>query len=144
MKLQIKKMRIYLIIFLAFYSFTGASLHCAIRPMRYCENGNMPWGADADLIEKPKDLKATPAFSPASQTCQSMIRFFQVYISPIDGPRSSFIPTSSQYALLAIQKHGVFKGIAMGCDRLMRENGDPWVYRTINFHDTQRKHDLPR
>src|SRR5262249_13497847 len=46
----------------------------------------------------------------AQKSCRAMIRFFQIYISPIDGPRSSFYPTSSQYALEAIQKYGVFKG----------------------------------
>ncbi len=74
-----------------------------------------------------------------------MIRFFQVYISPIDGPRSSYAPTSSQYTLEAIQKHGVFKGIAMGCDRLMRENGEVWMYDTIRTDEgLERKVDPVR
>ena len=28
----------------------------------------------------------------------------------------------------AIRKHGFFHGFPMGCDRLMRENDDPWIY----------------
>lgn len=75
------------------------------------------------------------------RNCRAMIRFFQVYISPIDGPRSSFYPTSSQYALEAIQKHGIFKGIAMGCDRLMRENGEIWVYERTTQYGPERKID---
>lgn len=70
-----------------------------------------------------------------------MIRFFQVYISPIDGPRSSYTPTSSQYAWQAIGKHGFFKGVAMGCDRLMRENGYLWVYKTKEIGGSERKID---
>jgi putative component of membrane protein insertase Oxa1/YidC/SpoIIIJ protein YidD len=50
-------------------------------------------------------------------------------ISPADGPRSHFIPSSSQYTLDAINRYGLLSGISMGCDRLMRENEDPWVYR---------------
>lgn len=66
--------------------------------------------------------------NPIVKGCLSMIRFYQKQISPIDGPRSHFYPSSSQYALLAIQKHGVLKGIALGCDRLMRENKAEWIY----------------
>ena len=58
-----------------------------------------------------------------------MISFHQKVISPADGPRSHFIPSSSQYALNAMRKYGFFQGFCMGCDRLMRENEDPWVYR---------------
>jgi putative component of membrane protein insertase Oxa1/YidC/SpoIIIJ protein YidD len=57
------------------------------------------------------------------------IRFHQEVISPADGPRSHFIPSSSQYTLEAMKKYGFFKGYIMGCDRLMRENSDGWVYR---------------
>ena len=73
-----------------------------------------------------------------------MIRFFQVYISPIDGPRSSFCPTSSQYTLEAIEKYGVFRGIAMGCDRLMRENKELWVYDIAKEDEFGRKLDPVR
>jgi hypothetical protein len=37
--------------------------------------------------------------------------------------------SSSQYTLDAMKKYGFLKGFTMGCDRLMRENDDPWVYR---------------
>ncbi|MEZ5315310.1 MAG: membrane protein insertion efficiency factor YidD [Chlamydiales bacterium] len=71
-----------------------------------------------------------------------MIRFFQNYISPIDGPRSSFYPSSSQYTFEAIQKYGVFRGISMGCDRLMRENNETWIYKNIKKEGIQLKIDL--
>ena len=57
------------------------------------------------------------------------IRFHQEVISPADGPRSHFIPSSSQYTLESMRKYGFLQGFTMGCDRLMRENDDPWVYR---------------
>jgi uncharacterized protein len=90
-----------------------------------------PWGKDADLAKKHiqmSDHKAcsTPILGKFAET---MIRFHQNVISPADGPRSNFIPSSSQYTLDAMRKYGFFQGFTMGCDRLMRENEDPWVYR---------------
>jgi uncharacterized protein len=36
--------------------------------------------------------------------------------------------------LLAIRRYGFFKGYMIGCNRLLRENDDPWVYRTAEFN----------
>lgn len=90
-----------------------------------------PWGKDADLANSPIPKK-TPSRcrTPLLGTfAEGMIRFHQKVISPADGPRSNFIPCSSQYTLNAMRKYGFFQGFSMGCDRLMRENKDPWVYR---------------
>ena len=86
-----------------------------------------PWGKDADLVNK------TPVF-PKQVYCslpEKMIRFHQEIISPADGPRSHFIPSSSQYTLDAIRKYGFWQGFLKGCDRLQRENKEEWVYRKI-------------
>jgi uncharacterized protein len=112
----------------------------------FFESGTTPWGADSELLnvnkERPESKKLK--LTLAQKSCRAMIRFFQVYISDIDGPRSSFYPTSSQYALEAIEKYGIFKGIAMGCDRLMRENGEMWVYETTDQYGIERKLDPVR
>ncbi|MCH9608589.1 MAG: putative membrane protein insertion efficiency factor [Chlamydiales bacterium] len=100
----------------------------------FSESGREPWGVDAELTH-PRQPHSTSSHT----VCTKLIRFFQVYISPIDGPRSSFYPTSSQYALDAIEKYGVFKGIALGCDRLMRENKDPWHYEITHDYGIDRK-----
>lgn len=90
-----------------------------------------PWGKDADLANSPVSKKApSRCQTPFLGTfAEGMIRFHQKVISPADGPRSNFIPCSSQYTLNAMRKYGFFQGFSMGCDRLMRENKDPWVYR---------------
>lgn len=62
---------------------------------------------------------------------KALIGFHQTVISPCDGPRSHFQPSSSQYTLDAIRTYGFFVGASMGCDRLMRENKEEWVYRSI-------------
>lgn len=88
-----------------------------------------PWGKDADLAKKtPVVGKKEPA-SILARLGVKAIRFHQEVISPADGPRSHFIPSSSQYTLDAMNKYGFIVGFTMGCDRLMRENNDDWVYR---------------
>lgn len=89
-----------------------------------------PWGKDADLIyrikaEPPKKIE-TPLFG---QFGEVMIGFHQNVISPCDGPRSHFYPSSSQYTLDAMRRYGFFKGFVLGCDRLLRENNEEWVYQ---------------
>ena len=91
-----------------------------------------PWGKDADLVHTcPRFLKDDSSPTWLAQIGEKMIRFHQEVISPADGPRSHFIPSSSQYTLDAMRKYGFFQGYVMGCDRLMRENNDPWVYQKV-------------
>lgn len=104
-----------------------------------------PWGKDAALVKKsPKEeapLKSS--LSPLGYLATKAILFHQTVITQIDGPRSHFRPSSSQYMKLAIQKYGFLKGYIMGCDRLLRENEDPWVYRLTLEGDRLFKWDPP-
>ncbi|MFS8564522.1 MAG: hypothetical protein LVR00_09605 [Rhabdochlamydiaceae bacterium] len=43
----------------------------------------------------------------------------------------------------AMTKYGFFKGYIMGCDRLLRENDDPWVYKTAYIDGQRWKTDFP-
>lgn len=96
-----------------------------------------PWGKDSDLT-----FKKNKRFIVEESSCktfllgsvaESVIKFHQTHITSCDGPRSNFRPSSSQYMLDSMRKYGFFIGFSMGCDRLMRENDDPWVYRsTLN------------
>ena len=52
------------------------------------------------------------------------IRFYRGYISPLTPPSCRFIPTCSEYALLAIQKHGPFRGVYLTIRGLLRCH--PW------------------
>lgn len=105
----------------------------------YCE----PWGKDADLVNCQKSPTCeTPRSSLITQWGIKAIRFHQEVISPADGPRSHFIPSSSQYTLNAMSKYGFLTGFVLGCDRLMRENNDEWVYRkTVNSAGKMMKYD---
>ena len=99
-----------------------------------------PWGNDSDLKAPPEHVEVKKQ-SVATRLADAVIRFHQNVISPIDGPRSSFRPTSSRYMQLAMQRYGFLKGFIMGCDRLMRENDEEWVYRTIQVDGKIFKYD---
>jgi putative component of membrane protein insertase Oxa1/YidC/SpoIIIJ protein YidD len=101
-----------------------------------------PWGKDSALAKKPLTkvvLKESEDF--IGKTLENIILFHQEVLSPIDGPRSHFRPTSSRYTLLSIRRFGPLKGWLKGMDRLMRENSDPWVYRTVLIDNIEYKWD---
>ena len=92
-----------------------------------------PWGKDGTLAS-PKTKRVSKYDLPKRKNpliygMEKVVLFHQNIISPVDGPRSHFRPTSSRYMLVAMKRHGFIKGYVMGCDRLLRENSDPWVYR---------------
>lgn len=99
-----------------------------------------PWGKDCDLASK-KEKITLPGPSPLSLIGQKLVRFHQTVISPIDGPRSHYYPCSSQYTLSSMRRYGFIRGFLMGCDRLMRENTDPWVYPEIEKDEGWIKYD---
>ncbi|MBI5272909.1 MAG: membrane protein insertion efficiency factor YidD [Chlamydiia bacterium] len=109
---------------------------CAIAYPGYFE----PWGEDSDLKIPPPASAITPS-SIATRIADSIIRFHQEVISPIDGPRSHYRPTSSRYMQLAMHRYGFVKGFLMGCDRLIRENDEEWVYRTVEIDGRIFKYD---
>ena len=49
-----------------------------------------------------------------------IIRFYQATISVFLGPRCRFYPTCSQYALEAIENHGVIEGSNLTIKRLVK------------------------
>ena len=99
-----------------------------------------PWGKDIVLNQSiSSSLKKDPSIF--IQIADKIIDFHQKVISPVDGPRSHFRPTSSQYMRLAMYRYGFLKGYIMGCDRLLRENDEKWVYRTIEIDGQVFKYD---
>ncbi|MDE3045251.1 MAG: membrane protein insertion efficiency factor YidD [Verrucomicrobiota bacterium] len=99
-----------------------------------------PWGKDSNL-RPPPPIEVTPPPTLATRIADAIINFHQNVISPVDGPRSHFRPSSSQYMRLAIHRYGFVKGFLMGCDRLLRENSEEWVYRTVEYEGKLYKYD---
>ncbi len=52
----------------------------------------------------------------------SLIGFYQKYISPLKRPCCRFYPTCSEYAILAIRKYGVCRGLLKAAWRILRCN----------------------
>ena len=108
-----------------------------------------PWGKDADLVKGSRCQEKT-SFNVCQtplmgKIAECLIGFHQTVITQIDGPRSNYLPSSSQYTLDAMRKYGFFVGFSMGCDRLMRENDDPWVYSKVkDIHGYPMKYDPVR
>ncbi|MBU0476631.1 membrane protein insertion efficiency factor YidD [Patescibacteria group bacterium] len=53
-----------------------------------------------------------------------IIKFYQLFISPKLGRTCRFFPSCSEYFCLAIEKHGVVKGLYLGIKRITRCH--PW------------------
>lgn len=49
-----------------------------------------------------------------------IIRFYQSAISPFKPPSCRFIPTCSEYAVLAVKKYGAARGTALAIKRILR------------------------
>lgn len=107
----------------------------------FAEKNFEPWGKDSDLkyVKEKPSLQKKPTL--AAKAANKVILFHQNYLSPTTGPRSNFRPTSSKYMQLAIERYGFLKGYLMGCDRLIRENKEIWVYKKIVINDVEYKYD---
>lgn len=61
---------------------------------------------------------------PLTRAIQQMIRGYQLFISPLLGPRCRFYPTCSYYAQEALQIHGLRRGGWLALRRIARCH--PW------------------
>ncbi|MEN6414014.1 MAG: membrane protein insertion efficiency factor YidD [Veillonellales bacterium] len=49
-----------------------------------------------------------------------LIKFYRIFISPLKPPTCRFIPTCSEYAILAIEKYGVLRGGILAVKRILK------------------------
>ncbi len=54
----------------------------------------------------------------------ALIRFYQLALSPFFGRSCRFHPSCSEYAVEALRRHGVFRGIRLALRRVARCH--PW------------------
>ncbi|MGV8979225.1 MAG: membrane protein insertion efficiency factor YidD [Cellulomonas sp.] len=54
----------------------------------------------------------------------SLIRGYQLFISPMRPPTCRYYPSCSQYAVTAVTRHGAIRGTGLAAWRLLRCN--PW------------------
>ncbi|MCL1079404.1 membrane protein insertion efficiency factor YidD [Parashewanella spongiae] len=58
--------------------------------------------------------------SPLQRLITILIRGYQIFISPLLGPRCRFTPTCSHYAIDAIKVHGTVKGSWFALKRILK------------------------
>ncbi len=92
-------------------------------------------------MAKDKARQGEKAASAGQRAARGLIRFFQVYISPVDGDRCPSYPTCSQYAVEAIHKHGAVAGWVMAIDRLIHEADEVYRAPQIRIGNSHRYYD---
>jgi putative membrane protein insertion efficiency factor len=65
-----------------------------------------------------------------------VLRFYQRWISPAFGPRCRYYPSCSEYAVQAVQRFGILRGLVLAGWRLLRCN--PWSRGGFDPVDDQR------
>ncbi|NMR20429.1 membrane protein insertion efficiency factor YidD [Cellulomonas fimi] len=66
------------------------------------------------------------------------LRLYQRLVSPLYGPTCRFYPSCSQYAVVAVQRHGVLRGGRLAAWRLLRCN--PWNPGGVDDVPPPREH----
>jgi uncharacterized protein len=64
------------------------------------------------------------------------IRFYQQAISPALPARCKYHPTCSEYAVRAVRRYGVMRGVVLAGWRLLRCN--PWSHGGVDFVEDQK------
>lgn len=54
----------------------------------------------------------------------TLLYIYRWFISPLLGPRCRFYPSCSEYAIAAVQNHGIIRGLFLTVKRLLRCH--PW------------------
>jgi uncharacterized protein len=88
-----------------------------------------PWDADVAVGDEALERAGHGAAEQAPGVYDSftggallLIRVFQLWISPLDGPSCRFSPTCSAYGTIAVRKHGALFGGILAGDRILRCN----------------------
>jgi hypothetical protein len=84
--------------------------------------------------EKRQSLSPNPFYetNELKAVLLTLIRLYQMFVSPEDIPVCNFTPSCSQFGLNAIKKYGIFQGVLMTSDRLQRCNGMGRRYYPVN------------
>lgn len=79
--------------------------------------------------------------SLGQKAAEGVIRFFQEYISPVDGDRCPCYPTCAQYSAEAVRKHGLLVGLVMTFDRLIHESDEMRMSPLVKVYESYRYYD---
>ncbi len=88
----------------------------------------VPWNSDVKVGDETLSVQhkaralPRPVYGGPQAAGFFLIRFFQVVISPQDGPNCRFHPTCSVYAAAAVEHFGLLAGSFLAGDRVLRCN----------------------
>jgi hypothetical protein len=94
----------------------------------YSEPPFGPWNADVRVADEtvhlhvPSPPRRPSVYNGPQGAAWILIRFFQVAVSPQDGPNCRFSPVCSAYGKRAVERHGLIAGLALACERIIRCN----------------------
>jgi putative membrane protein insertion efficiency factor len=60
--------------------------------------------------------------SLARRAVVAVLRVYQRWISPVFGPRCRYYPSCSEYAVQAVERFGILRGLVLAAWRLLRCN----------------------
>jgi uncharacterized protein len=64
------------------------------------------------------------------------VRFYQRLISPGLPARCKYYPSCSEYAVQAVRRYGILRGVVLAAWRLLRCN--PWSHGGVDFVEDQK------
>jgi putative membrane protein insertion efficiency factor len=64
------------------------------------------------------------------------VRFYQRAVSPGLPARCKYYPSCSEYAVQAVRRYGILRGVVLAAWRLLRCN--PWSYGGVDFVEDQK------
>ncbi len=73
-------------------------------------------------MRAPKPIQAVLGFPKRGAI--ALVNFYRKYISPMFPPSCRYVPTCSEYAMIALQRYGFIKGSWMAIKRICRCH--PW------------------
>jgi putative membrane protein insertion efficiency factor len=77
----------------------------------------------------------------AELVLRATVRAYQLFVSPLLPPSCRFLPSCSEYAVEAIERHGALRGVGLALRRLARCN--PWGGSGYDPVPEPRTPDLP-
>ncbi len=77
-------------------------------------------GYPASRIDRLYNSKTRLKMNPIKWLLIGIVRFYQLFISPLLGPRCRFYPSCSNYTIEAIKQHGVLCGSWLAIKRIGR------------------------
>ena len=74
--------------------------------------------------------------SAARSVVVAPVRFYQRFVSPAIPQRCKYHPSCSQYAVTAVRRYGILRGLVLAGWRLLRCN--PWSHGGVDFVEDQK------